>query len=268
MSSPHSAPSPGPETVALHHVVEGPPGAPALLLAPSLGTTLAMWDDLVPALVERYRVVRFDTRGHGGSPVPPGPYSLPALAQDVVALADRLGLDRFAFLGISLGGLVGQVLAATYPQRVSALVLCCTSPAFGDPATWRERSDRVRAEGMGWLVEPTRARWFTRGLLEAHPQRARSLLDMLAATNPEGYASCCDAIAGFDATGMLGSIVAPTRVVAGAEDPVSPPETAQRLADAINGADLVVLADASHIANVAQPEHFRAAVLEHLDRNG
>lgn len=254
-------------TVTLHHVEEGPVDAPAVLLGPSLGTTLAMWDDLAAALAQTYRVVRFDTRGHGGSPVPPGPYTVEELVGDVVALAEGLGLARFAYVGLSLGGMVGQALAAEHPDRVSALVLACTGPSFGDAAAWQERSSRVRAEGTAWLVEPTKGRWFPDGFVEAHPDRAQPLLDMIAGVSPEGYASCCDAIAGTDLTPRLGAITAPTRVIVGADDPVSPPAVGQVLVDHIRHADLVVVDGASHIANVAQPERFDAAVLEHLEKH-
>lgn len=253
--------------VELHHVVSGPADGPVVLLGPSLGTTLEMWDDLAGALSERYRVVRFDTRGHGKSPVPAGPYTVTELVGDVVALADSLGLDRFAYVGLSLGGLVGQALALEHPERVTALVLACTGPSFGDPATWRERAERVRAEGMAWLVEPTKGRWFTPGFMADHPDRAQPLLDMIASVDPEGYASCCEAIAETDLTPRLPEIAAPTRVIAGADDPVSPPSVGQVLVDGIPEADLVVVADASHIANVADPAAFDAAVLEHLRRH-
>lgn len=253
--------------VALHHVEQGPADAPVVLLGPSLGTTLAMWDDLADVLARRFRVVRFDTRGHGSSPVPAGPYTVGELVADVLALADSLGVDRFAYVGLSLGGLLGQALAAAHPDRVSALVLCCTGPSFGDAATWHERAARVRAEGMAWLVEPTKGRWFPDGFVEAHPDRAQRLLDMIAGVAPEGYASCCEAIAGTDLTDRLSAVTAPIRVIAGAEDPVSPPEVGQVLVDHLPDADLVVIDDASHIANVAQPETFNAAVLEHLEKH-
>lgn len=251
----------------LHHVVSGPETGAVVLLGPSLGTTLEMWDDLAESLSEQFRVVRFDTRGHGKSPAPAGPYTVAELVEDVIALADSLGIDRFAYVGLSLGGLVGQAIAADHPDRLSALVLACTGPSFGDQATWRERADRVRAEGMGWLVEPTKGRWFTPDFMAEHPGRARRLLDMIASVEPEGYASCCEAIAQADMGPRLGEITAPTRVIVGAEDPVSPPSVGQVLVDGIPRADLVVIEDASHIANVARPAAFDAAVLEHLRRH-
>lgn len=187
------------------------------------------------------------------------------LAADVVALADSLGIDRFAFVGISLGGAIGQTVAVEHPDRLSALVLCCTGSAFGDPAAWRERAARVRSEGMAWLAEPTRGRWFTPGFVRSHPEEAQRLLDMVASTRLEGYAACCDALAAYDVTDRLGEITAPTRVIVGAQDPVITPEVGRALADGIPDADLVVVDGASHIANIAAPDEFDAAVLEHLE---
>lgn len=254
-------------TVDLHHQEEGPPDAPALLLAPSLGTTLAMWDELASALAQRYRVVRFDIRGHGGSPVPDGPSSIEALAADVVALADSLDLARFGFVGLSLGGAIGQVLALDHPDRVGCLVLCCTGPKFADPQTWHDRAALVRAEGMAPLAAPTTERWFTPAFRGERPDEVDRIIGMLTSTSPDGYAACCDALASYDVTDRLGSIAAPTRVVAGAEDPVSGPEVAERMVAAIPGSDLVILDGVSHIANVAAPRQFNEAVLDHLDRH-
>ncbi len=255
------------ETVELKHYEQGPTDAPVVLLAPSLGTTLAMWDDLARVLAESYRVVRFDTRGHGASPVPPGPYSIDELAEDVIALADFLEIDRFAFVGLSLGGAIGQTLAVAHPERLTSLVLCCTGPSFGEPATWRDRAAQVRAEGMAFLVEPTKGRWFTPEFLESHPEESGELLEMIASTNPVGYAACCDALADYDISSRLGEISAPTRVIAGAQDPVSPPEVARTLVEGIPDADLVVIDNAAHIASIARPEAFNAAVVEHLEKH-
>ena len=259
------------QTVELKHYEQGPSDdlsdAPVVVLAPSLGTTLAMWDDLAEVLSRSYRVIRFDTRGHGASPGPPGPYTLSELADDVIAMADSLDLGRFAFVGLSLGGAIGATLAVQHPDRLTSLVLCCTGPSFGDPETWHERAARVRAEGMAWLVEPTKERWFTPGFLQSNPEESGRLLDMIASVSPVGYAACCEAIAAYDITSRLGEITAPTRVIAGADDPLSPPSVGQIMVDVIPGADLVVIDDASHIANIAQPEKFNAAVLEHLEKH-
>lgn len=254
-------------SVPLAHRVDGPVDAPAVLLSPSLGTTWEMWDELAGALSSSYRVVRFDTRGHGRSPVPPGPYALTDLAADVLALADSLGIERFGFVGLSLGGAIGQALALTAPSRLAAVVLCCTAPVLGDPATWAERAALVRAEGMSVLAEPTKGRWFTDGFRAEHPEQVDRFVDMITGVDPEGYAACCEALAGFDVRERLGRISTPTRVVAGAQDPVATPDACRAMADAIPGADLVMIQDASHIASVAQPEAFRTAVTQHLERH-
>jgi 3-oxoadipate enol-lactonase len=253
--------------VALAHCTDGPPDAPAVLLAPSLGTTWEMWDDLAGELSSTYRVVRFDTRGHGRSPVPPGPYTVHDLAADVEALADSLDLERFAVVGLSLGGAIAQQLALTSPSRVTAAVLCCTVPVFGDPSAWAERAALVRSSGMSVLAEATKGRWFNERFRAEHPDQVDRMISMITAVDPEGYASCCEALGGFDVRDQLGRIAAPTRIVAGADDPVATVPACGQMAAAIPGAELVVIEDASHIANVAQPEEFRRAVTEHLDKH-
>jgi 3-oxoadipate enol-lactonase len=253
-------------SIELHHLEEGPREAPAVLLAPSLGTTLRLWDRLAEALAGEFRVVRFDLRGHGDSPVPPGPYSVEDHADDVVALADRLGLERFALVGISLGGGIGQVLALNNPDRVGSLVLCCTGPKFADPHTWLERGALVRADGMQPLAGPTRNRWFTPRFQHEQPDEVDRVIGMLTSTSPQGYAACCDGLSAYDVTDRLRDIGVPTRVIAGSDDPTTGPDVAKDLAAAITGADVVVIDGVSHIANVAAPDELNAAVLDHLRR--
>lgn len=253
------------QTVRLHHTVAGDSG-PAVLLGPSLGTTGALWHDLVADLSRDHRVVSLDLRGHGGSPVPPGPYTMTELAGDVVDTADQLGVERFAYVGLSIGGAVGQVLGLDHADRLTSLVLCCTAPTFGDPATWTGRASAVRRDGLEPLVEATAERWFTSGYRKAQPDRVAWVMEMFRATPTEGYAGCCEALAGFDVTDRLEQLTVPTRVVAGGEDPGTPPDVGRRIADAVPGADLVVISGAAHIANVAAPAAFNAAVREHLLR--
>ena len=256
-----------PDTVRLHHVVDGDTG-PVVMLGASLGTDLSLWDDLAADLARDHRVVRFDTRGHGHSPVPEGGYTMEGLAGDVVALADELGVDRFAYVGLSLGGAIGQVLALAQPQRLTALVLACTAPVFGEPSTWRERAGQVRREGLEPLVEPTFARWFTDDFRASHPDDVARVRDMFVATPREGYAGCCEALSAYDVTDRLGRIAVPTRVIAGAEDPGTPPEVGRSMVAAIRDADLVVIEGAAHIANLARPAQFRSAVRGHLAATG
>lgn len=253
------------DSVRLHHTVAGDTG-PAVLLGPSLGTTGELWRDLAADLSRDHRVVSLDLRGHGGSPVPPGPYTVEELAADVVATADALGLDRFAYVGLSIGGAVGQVLGLDHAGRLSSLALCCTAPAFGAPTTWTDRAAQVRRDGLEPLVEATTARWFSPAYRSARPDRVAWVMDMLRATPAEGYAGCCESLAHFDVTDRLAQVSVPTRVVAGAEDPGTPPDVGRLIAAAVPGADLVVLSGAAHIANVAVPEPFNAAVRAHLER--
>jgi 3-oxoadipate enol-lactonase len=252
--------------VALHHRVDGDPTAPALVLGPAVGLAMELWDPQVDALAEHWRVIRFDTRGHGDSPVPAGPYSIPGLAGDVLALADDLGVDQFAYCGLSLGGAIGQQLAAVEPDRIRSLVLCCTAPYFGEHTDWREREQRVRAEGTEWLLEPSRERWFTPAFREHEPKQVERMLDVLLRTPPEGYASCCAALAEFDSRGWLDKIAAPTLVVSGEQDSATPPDLGEQLAEGIGDAELRLVRDAAHLANIEQADEVTSAIVEHLRR--
>jgi 3-oxoadipate enol-lactonase len=251
--------------VTLHRVVQGPADAPALVLCNSLGTTLGMWDAQMPALAERFRVVRYDRRGHGLSPVPPGPYSIDDLGGDVLSLLDELGLERVSFCGLSIGGAVGMWLALEAPERLDRIALCCTRPAFLPPEQWAERAAVVREGGVAVVSEAALGRWFTERFHAEHPDVVDAFRTMLVGTPAEGYAACCEALATFDVRSRLGAIGAPTLVVTGENDPVAPPESGAELAAAIPGANNVVLEGAAHIANVEQPDAFTAALLAHLD---
>jgi 3-oxoadipate enol-lactonase len=252
-------------TVALHHTFDGPDDAPVLVLGSSIGTTGAMWDNVVPAFAERFRVLRYDTRGHGGSPAPAGPYTMDGLGADVLALLDLLGIERVSFCGLSIGGMIGMWAASEAPERFERLVLCCTVPHFPPADLWNERADTVRAEGMGPMVEPALERWLPPDVRAARPDAVEHLRSLIASTPPEGYAACCEAIRDMDLRGRLGSIEAPTLVVAGSVDPSTPAEKVRPIASAIPGARYVELEGAAHIANVARPEDFTHAVLEHLE---
>jgi 3-oxoadipate enol-lactonase len=254
------------QAVRLHHRVDGDPTAPAVVLGSSIGTTLAMWDPQVEALAEHWRVIRFDTRGHGGSEVPDGPYSAEGLAADVLALVDELGVDRFAYGGVSLGGLIGQQLAIDQPDRVRSLVLCCTAARFGEPDGWHERAARVRTEGTGWLVDFSRDRWFTEQFSARSPEQVERLLSMLRETAPEGYAGCCEALAGFDSRPRLEDIEASTLVVAGEGDPATPPAMAEDLSEGIPDAELLVVPQSAHLASVEQAAVVTPAIVDHLRR--
>ncbi len=248
----------------LHHLVEGPPTAPAVVLSPALGTTLAMWDAQAETLAERYRVVRYDRRGHGQSPLATGPATIDELGGDLVELLDGLGLERVSFCGISLGGLVGMWLAVNAPERVDRLVVACGTAAFAPRQNWVDRAATVRAESVAAIADAALARWFRPAFHAEHPEVVARFRAMLVSTPAEGYAACCDALAAADLWPRVSEIAAPTLVLTGAEDPVVPAETGDRLAAAIPQARHVVIQAAAHIANVEQARTFTAALAEHL----
>ncbi|KWT60161.1 3-oxoadipate enol-lactonase [Streptomyces albus subsp. albus] len=269
------------------HREDGLADAPPLILGPSLGTSISVWEPQMAALARQFRVVRWDLPGHGGTPYDiltgrtggtapthatapthgtaptEGPTRTVAdLAGLVLALADSLGIDRFAYAGISLGGAVGAWLAVHHPERIASLALVCSSARFGEPQGWHERAALVREQGMAAIAETTPARWFTPAFVGT--PEARGLLDGLRAVAPEGYAACCDALASYDLRDDLGRIGAPTLVVAGRDDPATPPAHARELADGIPAASLTELAGAAHLANAERPAQVLAALLGHL----
>lgn len=252
-------------TVELDYELVGPADAPVLMLAGSLGSTSRMWDPQVAALRERFRVLRYDHRGHGRSSVPPGPYSMDDLAADALALLDRLGIERVAYCGLSLGGMIGIWLGAHAPERLSALVLCCTSAHFPDQTQWRERTRTVLAEGTGSIADAVVERWFTPEWGRTHPEQVQRAREMVAGTPDEGYAGCCEAIADWDGRDLLGRITRPTVVIAGADDPATPVAPhAEMIASGIPGARLEVLDDAAHLATLQQPQRANTVIAEHL----
>ena len=255
-------------TVELHHLFEGPEEAPVLVMANSLGTTLRMWDEGAPALRERFRLLRYDHRGHGGSPVPPGLYTIEDLGRDALALLDGLGIERFSWCGLSIGGMVGMWLASEAPERVEGLVLCCTSVLLGPRELWDERIRVARKEGMDALVDSVVVRWFTPEFFSAHPETVEKAAAMLRGTDPEGYAGCCAAIRDMDLRDRLGQIRAPTLVISAADDPATPPEHGELIRDSIPGAGFEVIPRASHLANIEQSEAVTRAILDHLAKQG
>ncbi len=251
-------------SVDVHHVIDGPADAPVLLLSNSLGSTLATWDPQIPELSRHFRVVRYDLRGHGGSPVPSGPYSIADLGGDVIALLDRIDAEHAHVCGLSIGGLVSIWLAAHAPERVERLVLCCTTACFGNPPGWFERAATVRAEGTGVVADSVVARWFTPEFAEREPAIVKTMRDMIAATPAEGYAACCEVVGSTDLHAELASIRSPAIVLAGERDPSVALEQSVELAGGIAGARLAVVADAAHLANVEQAAAVTRLIFEHL----
>jgi 3-oxoadipate enol-lactonase len=248
----------------LHVVEDGKPDGPVVVLGPSLGTDLGLFDAQAHGLADRYRVIRYDLRGHGGSPVVPGPYSVADLADDVVHLLDGLGIDRFAYAGVSLGGAIGLQLAVTVPDRVERLIVMASAARFPDPPSWRARADRVRSEGTDFLVPSRIGAWVTPGFADSHPEETERLLGMLRSTSREGYAACCETIEAFDVRDQLPTITAPTLVIAGADDPATAPDTVRLIADGIPGARFVVVPSASHLVSAEQPEAVTTEIRQFL----
>jgi 3-oxoadipate enol-lactonase len=250
--------------VDVHHELLGPDDAPTVVLSNSLGSTPAMWDAQLPALTERLRVVRYDHRGHGDSPVPPGPYELADLGADALALLDRLDVERVHWCGLSLGGMVGMWLAINAPQRIDRLVLCCTSARLGPPEMWAERAATVRAEGVEAIADAGIGRWLTPGFVERNPDVAAAVRAMLVSTPAEGYAGCCEAIQRMDLLPHLPAIGAPTLVIAADDDPATPPEHGERIAAGVPGARLEIVQDSRHMATVEQPRVMADLIAGHL----
>jgi 3-oxoadipate enol-lactonase len=250
--------------VEVPHRVDGPTEAPVLVLSNSLGSTSDMWDPQVPALTERFRVIRYEIRGHDGAPVPDGPYSLDDLGGDAVALLDRLGVERAHFAGLSLGGMTGMWLAVNAPERLDRLVLMCTSAMLSKEHDWPLRARTVREQGTGAVAEAVVERWFTPAYVAANPDVAERMRTMVADTPAEGYAGCCDAIDAMDLVEDIARVKAATLVIAGREDPATPPPHAEQIASRIPGARLA-LVDAAHLANYERPDEVTALMLDHLE---
>lgn len=254
----------------LHHRLDGPEDAPPLVLGPSLGTSLAVWEPQLAELTRTHRVLRFDLPGHGSTPTfvlpdaAPGATTVADLARLVLHLADHHGWSTFHYAGISLGGAIGAHLAVHRPDRVASLAMVCSSARFGEPAGWHERAAAVRENGTAPMLGPTPGRWFADPGTAAGP-RGTALLADLAAADRTGYAACCDALAGYDVRSQLWSVAARTLVVAGRQDPATPPAHAREIVDGVPGAALAEVAGAAHLAGVERPDAVDAALRVHLD---
>jgi 3-oxoadipate enol-lactonase len=250
--------------VSVNHRVDGPDDAPVIVFSHSLGLDLTMWDPQAQALASDFRVLRYDHRGHGGSPVPPGPYSIDDLGGDVVALLDSHRIERAHVCGLSLGGLVGLWLAVNAADRIDRLVLCCTAAHFGNPDQWEQRATVARGRGTGALALFVVDRWFTPEFARTNAELVERLKEMITSTPNEGYAACCEVVGATDLRPDLAAVRAPTLVIAGAGDPAAPVELGRTIADGISGARLEVLPDAAHLANLERADHVTRLIRNHL----
>ncbi len=245
--------------------LDGPVGAPLLMLSNSLGTNLDMWEPQLPEFSHRFRVLRYDSRGHGLSEVTPGPYEIERLARDVVGLLDELRIERTDFCGLSMGGMVGMWLGIHAPQRLGRLVLCNTAPRIGSAERWNARIDAVNQGGTRAIADALLELWLTRRFRDAHPDETRRMRAMLVATPVAGYVASCAAVRDMDQWAALSRIANQTLIIAGMHDAVTPPAEGRRMVELIPGSKLVEL-DAAHISNVEASQRFTAEVLAFLDR--
>lgn len=250
----------------IHYALSGREEGEILVLSNSLGSSLRMWDKVLPSFEAEYRVLRYDTRGHGASSVPPGPYDLDEMGRDVLDLLDALGLERVHFCGLSLGGLVGIWLGIHAPQRLARMVLANTAARIGSAEMWDERIGTVRQSGMESLAQATLTRWFTADYRHQHASEMAQIEHMIASTSPDGYSACCAALRDADLRPAIAGIRTPCLVIAGTHDPATPPSEVHALASSLPCSHYLEL-DASHLSAWEQAGEFAAAARAFL-RNG
>ena len=255
--------------IETHYTLDGPAGAPVVTLSHSLATDLSMWDPQMDALRARYRVLRYDTRGHGGTEAPAAAYTLDQLADDAGALLHALGIATTHWCGLSMGGMIGQTLALKRPELFATLALCDTSsriPAEARPL-WVDRIKTAESQGMEPLIEPTLGRWLTPPFRERRRDVVGRVAAMIRATPARGYAGCCHAISALDLTDRISAIRIPTLVVVGEEDQGTPVAASRVIHERIKGSELVIIPAAAHLSNMEQPEAFTAALTGFLAKH-
>lgn len=237
----------------------GDAAKPALVFSNSLGTNFKMWQPQIDFFQQDFFVICYDTRGHGASSAPQGPYSIDQLGQDVVNLLDHLNIEKAALCGISMGGLTGQWLAINRPERFNQVVVCNTAAKIGQEQAWNDRAALVREQGLAPIASTAASRWFTDPFIQSNAATVAELSNDLGAGSPEGYANCCEALAKADVREQLKDITVPVLVVAGQQDPVTTVADGQYMVDRIANSQLFEI-NASHISNIEQPEAFNQAV--------
>jgi 3-oxoadipate enol-lactonase len=247
----------------VYYELSGDESLPVLIFSNSLGTNLSMWSAQMPGFQNKFRILRYDTRGHGKSSIPQGPYTIEQMGRDVLDLLDALGFARVHFCGLSMGGMIGQWLGAHAADRIDRLVLANTGALIGTPEGWNERIALVRSHGMGAIVQPVLERWFTADYRQNHPDVLADTAAMLLATNPEGYCASCAAVRDMDQRLTASRIAVPTMIVAGLADSVVPSEAAAFLATEIRGSRVLTL-NAAHLSNIEASQGFTNGVLAFL----
>jgi len=234
---------------------------PVLMFSNSLGTTSDMWQSQVANLCDSFHIIRYDTRGHGRSASPKGPYSLEMMGTDVVALLDHLDIERVNFCGISMGGLIGQWLGIHASDRIDRLLISNTAAKVGESSAWLNRAALVRTEGLGSIADTAEKRWFTPKFLRTYPECVAALVETMRGINQEGYASCCEALAQADLTAQIKKISCETLIIAGTYDPVTTVDDAQIMHQSIKHSVIKTI-NASHLSCIEQPHEFNAAITE------
>jgi len=252
--------------IQMHYELSGKQDAPVLILSHSLASSLIMWDPQMDALKSHFQILRYDVRGHGGTEAPKGPYTLKLLVEDVMGLIDSLDIRSIHWVGLSMGGMIGQGLALDHADRLKSLALCDTASFVSEEAQplWQERFDAVRGEGMQALVDATMERWFTPFFLRLNPPMVQKIRQEILKTPVEGYVGCGEAIRRLNYMDRLGEINLPTLIIVGEEDPGTPVSSAQAIHERIAESKLVILPSARHLSNVEQPEAFNSALLGFL----
>ncbi len=244
---------------------DGPKDGPVLLVANSLMANSTMWDGNIPALADRYRVLRYDKRGHGGSGLSAGPYTIAQLADDAIGLLDALGIQKVHFMGLSIGGMIGQQLGARFPERILSLSLCNTASEMPPRSLWEERFEIARSQGIAGLVDGTIKRWFTAPFIERAPQEIEKVRQMILGTNVDGYIGCGSAVRDMAQSTILLKIKAPTLVLSGRDDPACTVDQGTVLHRLIDRSKMVILEEAAHLSNIEQPEAFNKTVRQFID---
>ena len=250
---------------AINYATFGDASKPAIIFSNSLGTNYQMWQPQINFFKKNYFIVCYDTRGHGASTAPQGPYSIEQLGTDVVNLLDHLNIQKTSFCGISMGGLTGQWLAIHHPERFNHVIVCNTAAKIGQEQAWNDRAQLVREQGLKPIAETAASRWFTEPFIRSNTAIVESLSNDLGAGSPEGYASCCEALAKADVREQLKNITVPTLVVAGQKDPVTTVADAQYIINNVRSSSLFEI-NASHISNIEQPKAFNQAVQSFLQQ--
>jgi len=252
--------------IEINYEVHGKEGAPWLVLSHSLACSVRMWDPQIAALKGEYRILAYDTRGHGASEATKGAYTLELLADDVFFLLKELKIEKTHFCGLSMGGMIGQTFALKYPGVFKTLTLADTTSRYPAEAAplWAERIKTVESKGMEPLAQPTLERWFTEPFRKSSPAVVNGVRELIVSTPAAGYAGCCSAIPTINVTARLKEIKCPILVIVGADDPGTPPAMAREIHDNAPGSKLVVLPQAAHLANLEQPEGFTRALREFL----